>query len=147
MVSMITESFMSTDPVGRVFHDLRAKTFTPCALNFRATVSFEVSRKQSNRSVIFTSENPTALSQQTSSASGRAPAIQAVHKSMSRRASSETGLFSAMFASNSYRAARVGPARAVRLRTGTWDIGPPHDTVLPRTRTNDSGCRCDTQYH
>src|SRR5512143_2823379 len=52
---------------------------------------FEVPRKQSNRSVIFTSENPTAASSDTSSASGRAPAIQAVHKSMSRRASSETG--------------------------------------------------------
>jgi hypothetical protein len=51
--------------------------------------SFEVPPKQSNRWVIATSVNPPLLNTSTSSASSRAPAIQPVQRSMSRRALSE----------------------------------------------------------
>jgi hypothetical protein len=62
-----------------------AKTFTPATPNLRATFSFEVPRNGSNRSRISTPSNPTSASSHRSSASGRAPPIQPVHRSMSWR--------------------------------------------------------------
>src|SRR5258708_17911341 len=64
---------------------LRANTFTPCTPNCHAAFSLDVARKQSNRPVMCTSSKPIRFRYATSSTSGRAPAIQPVHKSILRR--------------------------------------------------------------
>ena len=61
-------------------HDFSACTFTPLTPYLRATRSFEVPPKGSKYSVMRTDRNPTDSNTNRSSASGRAPAIQPVHK-------------------------------------------------------------------
>jgi hypothetical protein len=89
---------------------LRAKTFTPCTPNWRAVFSLDVARKQSNRAVMCTSSRPIHFKYATSSASGRAPAIQPVHKSILRRIFSESSTSSAM-------SPRCSRPPALRIRT------------------------------
>ena len=60
-----------------------ATTVTPITPNLRAMRSFDVARKQSKRFRTSTFCRPNRSSAETSSASGRAPAIQPVHRSMS----------------------------------------------------------------
>jgi hypothetical protein len=64
----------------------------------RAVLSLEVARKQSNRAVMRTSSRPILVRYGTISASGRAPAIQPVQRSMLRRASSGSSTSRAMSA-------------------------------------------------
>ena len=73
-------------------------TLTPCTPNLRATRSFDVPPKGSKCSVIRTAVNPTASSTDRSSASGRAPAIQPVHRSISRLIVSDSSLATTMSA-------------------------------------------------
>ena len=80
-------------------HGLRAKTLAPRTPYFRAVFSFFVPRKQSKWAVTRTSSNPRSPKNDTSSASGRAPAIQPVHRSMLRRTSSPSSASSTMSAS------------------------------------------------
>src|SRR4030095_11666510 len=63
-----------------------AARFTPITPYRRAVRSFDVPEKQSNRPVIATSPNPADVNTPMSSASSRAPAIQPVQRSMSRKA-------------------------------------------------------------
>jgi hypothetical protein len=63
-----------------------AARLTPVTPYRRAVRSFEVPAKQSNRVVIATSPNPADVNTPMSSASSRAPAIQPVQRSMSRKA-------------------------------------------------------------
>ena len=66
----------------------RANTLAPRTPYSLAVFSFFVPRKQSKWAVTRTSSNPRSPKNETSSASGRAPAIQPAHKSMLRRTSS-----------------------------------------------------------
>jgi hypothetical protein len=79
-------------------HDFSACTFTPLTPYLRATRSFEVPPKGSKYSEMRTDLNPTDSNTNRSSASGRAPAIQPVHKSMSRLIDSESSLATMMSA-------------------------------------------------
>jgi hypothetical protein len=66
--------------------------FTPVTPYLRATRSFDEPRKQSKRSVSLTDWKPISAKTAKSSASGRAPAIQPVHRSMSRLIDSDNSL-------------------------------------------------------
>jgi hypothetical protein len=79
-------------------HAFSACTFTPLTPYLRATRSFEVPPKGSKYSAIRTDLNPTDSNTNRSSASGRAPAIQPVHRSMSRLVDSESSLATMMSA-------------------------------------------------
>ena len=63
-----------------------AVRLTPITLYRRAVRSFDVPVKQSKRATMSTFSKPAATNAPVSSASSRAPAIQPVHKSMSRSA-------------------------------------------------------------
>jgi hypothetical protein len=64
----------------------------------RATRSFDVPPNGSKYSVMRTERKPIPSNTVTCSASGRAPAIQPVHKSMSRLIDSDSSLPTAMSA-------------------------------------------------
>jgi hypothetical protein len=83
-------------PGHQVFGPLTACTFTPATPYFRATRSLDVPRNGSKRSAIATVRKPMCVSTETSSASGRAPAIQPVHRSISRLIVSESSLATTM---------------------------------------------------
>lgn len=76
-----------------------AKTVTPMTAYLRAIRSFDVPRKQSKRRRGSTPMKPTDERAPISSASGRAPAIQPVQRSMSRRMPSDSSLPTTMSAS------------------------------------------------
>jgi hypothetical protein len=63
-----------------------ANRFTPITPYRPTARSFAVPAKQSNRLVIATLRSPTEVKTSMSSASSRAPAIQPVHRSISRKA-------------------------------------------------------------
>jgi len=103
--------------------DLRANTFTPCTPYLRAVFSLDVVRKQSNRAVIWTSSRPVCDRYATSSASGRAPAIQPVHKSMLRRASSGSSTAMRKLTTRSSKAVCLRPWAITGVKSQVWNFG------------------------
>jgi hypothetical protein len=79
-------------------HGRVAARFTPIAPYFRAVRSFLVPPNGSNRCVIRTPVKPADSNARAISASGRAPAIQPVHKSMSRLIDSDSSFATTMSA-------------------------------------------------
>ena len=77
-------------------HNLSAWTFTPLTPYLRAVRSFDVPPNGSKYSAMRTALKPADCNTRTSSASGRAPAIQPVQRSISRLTDSDSSLATMM---------------------------------------------------